>query len=129
MPMYSDLTAGQCTMAEAANLRIRFLWGLLLLSAVLLSSSCTAAFNSNYILEPVYTRDWSSGLVGLENFIFILAFDDPLLNSPKDGFSGTACYKVFEVAFSPDPRDSCSFVHEYIAMKKRELATIPYNEY
>ena len=130
MPAIRKNSVGHfCSRVDSINWKLKLLWAAWLLSVALLASSYSAVFNSNYILEPIYTRDWSLGLGGLENFTFILAFDDPSVDGAEDGLSGMDCYRTYKMVLSPDARDSCFFFYEYIDMKNRESGGILYNNY
>ena len=58
--------------AEDFRKKMVCLWALWLFAAVLLTWCFSAAFSSNYIFEPEYTRNWTKGFLGMENFtVFI----------------------------------------------------------
>ena len=114
--------------------KIKFLWILWLLSAVFLTGSYNAAFNSNYIIEPEYSRNWTSGLLAMKGFTIILAFDDPPLDDIREFLiqdhylSGKACYGFYYLVMGRDTRHSCSFVYEYIEMQENRLTELSHIE-
>ena len=99
-----------------------------------LASLYNAVFQANHILEPAYTRDWSHGLRGLQNFTIILAFDDATLKPMEkhlghDYFvSGSECYTFGEIALGPDSRSSCSFVYDYMYLRQNTSGVLPFEE-
>ena len=43
---------------------------------VFLTNNYDTVFNSNYIIEPAYSRNWTKGLLGMKVFTIIFAFNE-----------------------------------------------------
>ena len=104
--------------SQAALLKVYFTWGLWLLAAKLLTSYYNAQFNSSYILEPSYSRNWTGGLLAMDNFTILIGFDElSLKSSYRQKYNGKellqwgACHDVFgvfDISSSHSFRDVCS---------------------
>ena len=53
-------------------LRVKLISVLWLLSAFLITNAYKGVFKSNYIFEPVYTRNWTEGILKMEDFTIFL---------------------------------------------------------
>ena len=64
---------------KAVYKKIILVWSIWLLVVALITNNYGAAFSSNYVTEPVYSRNWSTNLLKMENFTFFIGFDEPPL--------------------------------------------------
>lgn len=128
-----------CTMAPHASRgdgrhvtrypRIRLVSALWLMTAFLVTNCYKGVFKSNYMFEPVYTRNWTRGLLDLDNFTFFLAFEDETIveengDKLKDGYhiSSKHCEPSYMIAkLWIDPRGPCTFVAEYTRTEHMEM--------
>ena len=61
------------------------MWATWLVSATFITNVYNAVFNSNYLLEPVYFRNWTTGLLGMDDFTIFIGFDAPALKDVLPG--------------------------------------------
>ena len=109
--------------------KTKTIWTLWLLSALFLVSCYSGAFNSNYVFEPAYTRNWTTSWLGLENFTIFVGFQAPVFYqnfiqlSLTDGYSvhSMICHDTFAKSWglTYDTRRPCSFVRDYINIKSQ----------
>ena len=95
--------------------KVIFVWTLWLLSSTLITTNYSAVFNSNYMTEPIYARNWTAGLLGMDDFKIYLGFDEPPLNEIQNDLQdGHFLYdKLCTRALSPSRRDPCDFRNMY----------------
>ena len=133
-PVFRTRETWSTSLNQRFERKIKFLWILWLLSAIFLTSSYNAAFNSNYIIEPEYSRNWTGGLLAMKGFTIILAFDDPPLDDVREFLiqdhylSGKNCYDFYDLVLGRDSRHSCSFVHDYIEMQENRFIDLSHKD-
>ena len=115
-------SSGLSRMDGMLRWRILFIWSLWLLSTTFIVNDYSAVFNSNYMIEPVYTRNWTMGLQGMDNFTVFIGFDQPPLKTVRRRLAGgyyLTWYNCvsFEMFFADfHPRYPCAAVIIYKQM-------------
>ena len=82
--MQREIVSAEQKVKAMGQKKIVIIWSLWLLSSVFITNNYGAMFSSNYMLEPVYTRNWTAGLLEMDDFTMFIGFDKPPLKSVQD---------------------------------------------
>ena len=58
-----------------------FIWALWLVVSTFYTNNYGAVFNSNYMMEPVYARNWTSDSLWMDNYTIFVGFEEPPLET------------------------------------------------
>ena len=108
---------------------VSILW---LFSALLFTNAYKAEFKTNYIFEPVYSRNWTSKLLDMNDFQIFIGVEqvEYPMSELLDGhyIPGIVCndrtLRWYEILRS-DLRRHCALLDRYSRMKLNEIQSLP----